>query len=119
MTLPRPRFTVRRLMVAVALAAALLTAAKICWVWYDRRLKSAEYALEAESWSVDASEVESMMVKPRSGTDAASRQRLVELNEVANNYREHERSNRELAATYARGAARPWLPMEPVRTERK
>jgi hypothetical protein len=54
-----------------------------------------------------------MMVKPSSGTDAASRLRLAELTDVANNYREHERSNRELAAKYARAAVRPWLPMEP------
>jgi hypothetical protein len=60
-----------------------------------------------------------MMVKPSSGTDAASRRRLSELSEVANNYREHERSNSELAAKYVRAAAQPWLPMEPVSTEPK
>ena len=117
MRLPRPRFTIRRLMVAVALAATLLTAAKTWWVWHERKLKAAEYAAEAVSWSADASAVERMMVKPRSGTDAASRRRLAELGEVANNYREHERSNRELAAKYARAAAQPWLPMEPVSPE--
>jgi hypothetical protein len=119
MRLPNPRFTIRRLMLAVALAATLLTAAKTCWVWQERRLKAAEYAAEAESWSADASKVERMMVKPRSGTDAASRRRLAELSEVANNYRENERCNRKLAATYARAAAQPWLPMEPVSPEPK
>jgi hypothetical protein len=119
MRLPRPRFTIRWLMVAVALAAALLTAAKIWWVWHERRLKAAEYAAEADSWSDDASKVERMMVKPSSGTDAASRLRLAELNEVAKNYREHERSSRELAAKYARAAAQPWFPMEPVSPEPK
>lgn len=114
MRLPRPRFTIRRLMVVVALAAALLMAAKTCWVWRERRQKAAEYAAEAESWSDDASKVERMMVKPRSGADAASRRRLAELSEVATNYREHERSYRELAAKYARAAAHPWLPMEPA-----
>jgi hypothetical protein len=42
-------------MVAVTLAATLLTAAKTCWVWQERSLKAAEYAAEAESWSADAS----------------------------------------------------------------
>jgi hypothetical protein len=106
-------------MVTVALTAVLLTAAKICWVWRERRLKATEYAAEAESWSGDASKVERMMVKPSSGTDAASRRRLAELSEVAKSYRDHERSNRELAARYARAAAQPWLPMEPVSPELK
>jgi len=119
MRLPRPRFTTRRLMVTVALAAALLTAGKTCWIWHERRLKAAEYAAEAGSWSDDASKVERMMVKPSSGTDAASRRRLAELSEVAKNYREHERSNRELAAKYARSAAQPWLPMEPLSPDPK
>jgi hypothetical protein len=106
-------------MVAVALAAALLMAAKTCWVWRERTLKAAEYGAEAESWSTDASKVEAMMVKPSSGTDAASRLRLAELSDVANNYREHERTYRELAARYARAAARPWFPMEPESFEPK
>jgi hypothetical protein len=106
-------------MVAVALAAALLTAAKMCWNWHERRLKAAEYAAEAQSWSDDALRLERMMVKPSLGTDAASRRRLAELSEVANNYREHERSNRELAAKYAWAAAHPWLPTEPVPCEPK
>jgi hypothetical protein len=97
---------------AIALVAVLLFAAKTCWVWHERRQKAAEYAVEAESWSDDASKVESMMVKPRSGTDAASRRRLADLGEVAENYREHERSSRALAAKYARASAHPWLPME-------
>ena len=59
------------------------------------------------------------MVKPRSGANAVSRRRPAELSEVANNYREHERSNRELAAKYDRAAARPWLTMEPVSPEPK
>lgn len=119
MRLPRPRFTIRRLMVAVALVAGVLMAAKTCWVWRERRQKAAEYAAEADSWSVEASKVERMMVKPRSSTDAASRRRLAELSEVATNYREHERSNRELAARYARAAAHPWLPIEPVSPDPK
>jgi hypothetical protein len=106
-------------MVTVALAAVLLTAAKICWVWRERRLKAAEYAAEAESWSGDASKVERMMVRPSSRTDAASRRRLADLSAVAKNYREHERSNREFAARYARAAAQPWVPMEPVSPEPK
>jgi hypothetical protein len=106
-------------MVAVALAAVLLTAAKTCWVWHERRLKAAQYAAEADSWAGDASKVERMMVKPSLGTDAASRRRLAELSEVAKNYREFERSNSELAAKYARAAAQPWLPIEPVPPEPK
>jgi hypothetical protein len=119
MRLSNPQFTIRRLMVAVALAAMLLKAAKTCWVWHERSLRAAEYAAEAESWSADVSKVEGMMVKPRSGTDAASQRRLAELSEVTNSYRENERSNRELAAKYARAAARPWLTMEPVSPEPK
>ena len=53
MRLPRPRFTIRRLIVAVALAAALLMAAKTYWVWRERMEKAAEYAAAAGSWSND------------------------------------------------------------------
>jgi hypothetical protein len=112
MRLPRARFTIRWIMVAVAIVAILLTAEKTRRVWRERSLKAAEYATEAKSWSDDAANVERMMVKPRSRSDAASRQRLAELEEVARNYRNHERSNRELASKYARAAARPWLPIE-------
>jgi hypothetical protein len=58
-----------------------------------------------------------MMVKPSRGADPASRQRLAELREVATNYREFERSYRELALKYERAAAQPWLPIEPVPPE--
>jgi hypothetical protein len=112
MRLPRLRFTIRWLMVAVAVMATLLMAEKMRRAWHERSLKAAEYAAEAKSWSDDASKVESMMVRPRSRSDAASRQRLAELGEVARNYRDHERSNWELASKYARAAARPWLPIE-------
>jgi hypothetical protein len=112
MRLPRARFTIRWLMVAVAGAAILLTAEKLRRVWRERSLKAAEYAAEAKSWSDDASKVERMMVKPRSRSDAASRQRLADLDDVARNYRDHERSYRELASKYDRAAARPWLPIE-------
>jgi hypothetical protein len=112
MKLPRLRFTVRRMMIVVAVVATLLAAEKMRRVRRERSLKAADYAAEAKSWSDDASEVESMLVKPRSRSDAASRQRLAELDEVARNYRDHERSNRELASRYARAAARPWLPIE-------
>jgi hypothetical protein len=113
MKLLRPRFTIRRLMVIVALAAALLAVGRTYWVWRERRLKAAEYLAEAASWAGDASKVERMMVKPSAGADPASRQRLAELREVATNYREHERSYRELAVKYERAAAQPWLPIEP------
>ena len=80
--------------------------------WRERSLKASEYAAEAKSWSDDASKVERMMVLPRSRSDAASQQRLAGLDGIAKNYRDHERSNRELASKYARAAARPWLPIE-------
>jgi hypothetical protein len=69
MRLPRLRFTIRWLMVAVAVMATLLMAEKMRRAWHERSLKAAE----AKSWSDDASKVESMMVKPRSRSDAASR----------------------------------------------
>jgi hypothetical protein len=53
-----------------------------------------------------------MMVLPRSHSDSASQQRLAGLDGVAKNYRDHERSNLELASKYARAAARPWLSIE-------
>ncbi len=109
----RPRFTIRRLMAVVAIVAILLTAGKMLMTWRLRSLKAGEYAAEAQSWADDASKVERMMVKPRSQSDPASRQRLAGLGEVARNYRDHERSNRELASKYARAAARPWVPIEP------
>ena len=108
----RPRFTIRWLMVAVAAIAILLTAGMMLRNWRERSLKAAEHAAEAKSWSDDTSEVERMMVLPRSRSDAASQQRLADLDGVAKNYRDHERSNRELASKYARAAARPWLPIE-------
>jgi hypothetical protein len=112
MRLPRLRFAIRWLMVAVAVVAILLTAEKLRRAWRERSLKAAAYAAEAKSWSDDASKVEQMMVKPRSRSDAASRLRLAELDGIARNYRDHERSNQELASKYARAAARPWLPIE-------
>ncbi len=112
MRLVRPRFTIRRLMVVVVVVATLLTVEKMRRAWRERTLKAAEYASEAKSWSEDAAKVDRMMVKPRSLSDAASRQRLAELDQVARNYRDHERSSRELASKYARAAARPWLPIE-------
>jgi hypothetical protein len=112
MRLRRPRFTIRRLMVVVAVVATMLTAEKMRRAWWERSLKAAEYAAEAKSWSEDASKVERMMVKPRSRSDPASRQRLADLDGVARNYRDHERSYRELASKYTRAAARPWLPIE-------
>jgi hypothetical protein len=114
---PRLRFTIRGLMVAVAIVAIILTAEMMRRRWHERRLKAAEYAAEAKSWSDDAVKVENMMVLPRSKSDAASRQRLAELDGVAKNYREHERSNREMASKYARAAARPWLPIESITSQ--
>ena len=114
---PRLRFKIRGLMVAVAVVAILLTAEKLRRRWHERSLKAAEYAAEAKSWSDDAAKVEQMMVKPRSKSDAASRQRLAELDGVAKNYRDHERSYRELASRFARAAARPWLPIENITSE--
>ena len=108
----RPRFTIRWLMGAVAAIAVLLTGGMMLRNWRERSLKAAEYAAEAKSWSDDASKVERMMVLPRSRSDAASQQRLAGLDGVAKNYRDHERSNLELASKYARAAARPWLPIE-------
>jgi hypothetical protein len=119
MRLPRPRFTIRWLMVVVAVVATLLTAEKMRRNWRERSLMAAAYSAEAKSWSDDASKVESMMVMPRSRSDPASRQRLADLERVARNYRDHERSNRELASRYARAAARPWLPIEPDLSEPK
>ena len=104
-------------MVAVAVVAILLTADMMRRRWRERSLKAAEYAAEAKSWSDDSAKVEKMMVKPRSQSDTASRQRLAELGGVARNYRDHERSNRELAYQYARAAARPWLPSRSTRHE--
>jgi hypothetical protein len=119
MRLPRLRFTIRGLMVAVAVVAILLMAEKMRRRWHERSLKAAEYAAEAKSWSDDASKVEDMMVKPRSKSDAASRQRLAELDGVARNYRDHERTYGELASRYARAAAHPWLPIETDPSEPK
>ena len=112
MRIRRPRFTIRWLMVAIAAIAVLLAAAMLLRNWRERSLKAAEYAAEAKSWSDDASKIERMMVLPNSRSDAASQQRLADLDGVAKNYRDHERSNRELASKYARAAARPWLPIE-------
>jgi hypothetical protein len=108
----RPRFTIRWLMGAVAAIAVLLTGGMLLRNWRERSLKAAEYAAEAKSWSDDASKVERMMVLPRSHSDSASQQRLAGLDGVAKNYRDHERSNLELASKYARAAARPWLSIE-------
>ena len=119
MRLPRPRFTIRSLMVVVAVVATILTAEKIRRNWRERSLKATAYSAEAKSWSDDASKVERMMVMPRSRSDPASRERLADLEKVARNYRDHERSHRELASQYARAAARPWLPIEPDLSEPK
>src|SRR5262245_45854577 len=119
MRLARPRFTIRWLMVVVAVAATLLTAEKMRRTWQERSQKAAAYLAEAKSWSDGASKVEGMMVLPRSRSDPASRQRLADLEEVASNYRDHERSNRELASKYAQAAARPWFPIEPDLSEPK
>jgi hypothetical protein len=108
-----PRMTIRRWMIAVLAVAILLTAEKIRRNWRERRLKAAAYLAEAKSWSDDASKVERMMVLPRSRSDPASRQTLAGLEKVARNYRDFERSNRELASKYERAARHPWLPVEP------
>ena len=106
------RMKIRRMMVVIAVVAVLVTAGMMLRNWRERSLKAAEYAAEAKSWSDDASKVERMMVLPRSRSDAASQQRLADLDGVAKNYRDHERSNRELASKYVRATARPWLPVE-------
>jgi hypothetical protein len=108
----RPRFSIRWLMVFVAVVATFLTAEKIRRTWQARSLKAAAYSAEAKSWSDDAAKVESMMVLRRSRSDPASLRRLADLDGIAKNYRDHERFNRELASKYARAAARPWLPIE-------
>ena len=108
-----PRMTTRRWMIVVAIAATLLTAEKLRRNWRERSLKAAAYLAVAKSWSDDASKVELMMVLPRSRSDPASAARLAGLEKVARNYRDFERSNRELASKYERAARYPWLPVEP------
>jgi regulator of PEP synthase PpsR (kinase-PPPase family) len=118
-TMPRFRFTIRRMMIAVAVVAVLITAEKLRQVRRDRLRKAAEYAVEEASWMDDALKVETMTRKPKSLTDAASRKRVVELEEVVTNYRLSGDRSGKLKQIYEKAARYPWLPVEPDPPEPK
>ena len=97
MKLPRVRFTVRRMMIAVMITAVLIWAERL------RRLsKGYEERAESLGWEVfGASEY-----SPHGPEDAAHQRALV------NHYR-------MLEDKYNRASKRPWLPVEPDPPEPK
>jgi hypothetical protein len=97
MRLPRVRFTVRRMMVAVAVVAVATFAFRLLWLSEAYRRRAQEY-----SWSVFGA----MEYSPHDAQGTARRERLI------NHYR-------SLAEKYAHAANRPWLPVEPDPTEPK
>ena len=119
MKLPKPHFTVRRLMLIVAVVAVVLSGEKLRRAWRDRSLKAAEYAAEAESWSVDAARIQDMTAASRARGDVASLKRVAYLEEVVRSDRRLEGIYREKASRYARAARYPWLPVAPDPPEPK
>ena len=113
MRLPRPRLTIRRLMIVVALVGAALGGEKMRRVRAERASKAAFHESWADVWAEDGSRMDGIMDQARHLDDDALRQRLVDFARERENTRAHERWDREMATKYARAAARPWLPLEP------
>jgi hypothetical protein len=103
MKLPRPRFTLRRLMVAVAVAACLLGLEATRRRWDDA---STGYRLLAEAY----------LQKARDASEKATRIAIAlrsdEAPEIAREQRLADRWG-ALMRKYSRAADRPWLPVEP------
>ncbi|WP_165075798.1 hypothetical protein [Paludisphaera rhizosphaerae] len=98
----RPRLTIRRLMVAVAIAA-LLTAAGL-WI-VEMRTRSAFYREKAYELNI-------MTMRSGRVQWAKDRSRQVNAYDNENDWREDEWACK-LAEKYWRLADRPWLPVEP------
>lgn len=98
---PRVRFTVRRLMIAVAILA--LTIRAVVWVGEMRKL-SAEYERRAFEFGLSTARLRSGV--QRSDGSMASRY------DDENNYREDAWACK-LAEKYWRLSDYPWLPVEP------
>jgi hypothetical protein len=111
--IPRPRLTVRRLMIVAMILCVLLMGEKMRRVSRYRSMRAAELADEAESWSKDASVVEKMMANPGGNDEADTRVRLTEIRDAARGYRKRSEYCRGLASVYEHAAYRPWLWMEP------
>lgn len=93
MRLPRPRFTVRRMMLAVALLAVLLGADKL-------RQQSAQYRERAEECAIYETDSRGVLM------DEGDPDRRVFLAREAEYYS-------RLKAKYERAARYPWLPVKP------
>lgn len=95
--MPRPRFTVRRLMLAVAVAAVVLTTVQ----WWRRRASYAERAEYHRRWSESKHSF-----TPDGMSEEQMRRAFAEM--AAEN-----RFHRDLARKYEHAARYPWLPVAP------
>ena len=106
MRLPRMQFTVRRMMVAVALVAAVLSV-----VERRERLKGIAVGHKLEKSKVFKSDLEIYLiltVSPgESGTHTAERERACRPLLQFNHYHD------QMIEKYERAASRPWLPVAP------
>jgi hypothetical protein len=99
----RPRFTVRRLLIAVAMVGLLMGAGR--WV-VEMRTRSADYRERAYAFAETRghARLSDFFVTTKNG-------RVVSIHEDENFWIEHMWA-RELANKYWRLADRPWLPVE-------
>jgi hypothetical protein len=98
MHLPRVRFTIRRLMIAVAVVAVMIRADEMRRRWTTFSAKGAEYRQRAGFlWS------KANALATISPDDLDQPPRILELSEYY----------RDLAEKYERAAARPWLTVAP------
>jgi hypothetical protein len=111
MKMPRVRFTVRRMMGAVAAAAILLGLA------IGVRRRSEEFRMKAIEFGkiYDAHKILALRTKlsGRSGALSTLERESCHLHELMANHYE------DLAQKYWQGAERPWLPVEPDPPEPK
>ncbi len=100
MRIPRVRFTIRWLMIGIAIAGSVLGAAVECRRRHDRFLRLAAHHLA----SVHI-------------VNTACNLSRTQINEYGEDVRQRSnawiRWHREMAVKYRRAATRPWLPVEP------
>jgi Tfp pilus assembly protein PilE len=120
-----PRFTVRRLMVAVAVVGVFLTAARLVYFWRHYQALATMHATKAADYLQQAEKFErkqqwTARASTTSGQQSGTWERMATVSgAMSQKLRLLASHESRLKQKYERGSRRPWLPVEPDAPEPK
>jgi hypothetical protein len=113
MRFPRFRFTIRRMMIVVAIVAVLVTAERLRRIRSYRLQKAEDYSAAEQAYLADVRKFDAQFTTPRAINEAFSSRRIMSLMRSQGRIRKLGEHSGKLKRTYEKAARYPWLPVEP------